>query len=112
VSPAAVVLWTALVAVLVVLALAGRAAAAALHEIKRVSTRVEAYAELPVVVALERAQADAVRIEAALGELPLLLARARAAAAAILRGPIPPGVVTAFLVARRELAAFRRFARR
>ena len=111
-SPAAVVLWTVLVAVLVVLALAGRAAAAALHEIKRVAVRIDEYSELPVVRALARAEADAGRIEAALGELPVLLARARAAAAAILRGPIPPGVVTAFLVARRELAAFRRFARR
>ena len=111
-SPAALVLWTALVALLVVLALAGRAAAAALREIKRVSARVDDYADLPVVRAAERAQADAARIEAALDELPVLLARARMAAATICRGPIPPGVITAFLVVRRELVAFRRFARR
>jgi hypothetical protein len=112
VSPAALVLWIALVALLVVLALAGRAAARALRELKRASARVEDYAELPVVKAAERAQADAVRIETALGEVPSLLARTRVAAGTICRGPIPPGVVTAFLVLRREVAAFRRFARR
>ena len=111
-SPAAFVLWTTLVAVLVVLAFIVRAALAALREVKRIAARVDAYADLPVVAALERAEADAARIDTALGKLAPLLARARSAAAAIRRGPIPPEVVAAFLLLRREFAAFRRFARR
>jgi hypothetical protein len=112
VSPATFVLWTTLVALLVVLALAGRAAASARREVKRIATRVDGYGGLPVVAALERAEADADRIDAAVGALAPLLARARAAVAVILRGPIPPGVVTALVRLRREIAAFRSFARR
>jgi hypothetical protein len=112
VSPAAFVLWATLVALLVVLALAARAGVSALREVGRITERIDGYAELPVLAAMERAEADARRIAAALGELASLLARARAAAAVIRRGPIPPEVVAAFGRLRREFAAFRRFARR
>jgi hypothetical protein len=112
VSPEAFVLWTSLAAVLVVLALAARALVSALRELWRMTERIDGYAELPIVAALHRAEADVRRIDAALSALASLLARARAAAAVIRRGPIPPQIVAAFVRLRREYAAFRRFARR
>ncbi len=111
-SPAALVLWATLVALIVVLALAGLQVASALREIGRIATRVEEYADLPVVAALERAERDVGRIDSALAQLAPLLARARAAAAVICRGPIPPQLAAAFGRLWREFAAFRRAARR
>jgi hypothetical protein len=112
VSPHELVWWATLVALAVVLALAAMQAARALREFKRVTARVEGYADLPVVKALERAERDGQRIVAALAQFDTLVARARLAIAVIGRGPIPPEIRRAVACVRAEIVAFRRFARR
>ncbi len=111
-SPHALVWWAILVALIVVLALTGAQGLRAWRELKRLGARVEALADLPVVSALERADADGRRIEAAVAALPALLERAKAAAAVIRQGPVPVQLVVAIARIRAEIAAFRRFSAR
>jgi hypothetical protein len=112
VSPHALVWWAILVALVVVLVLAGVQVARAVREFSRLGSRMEALAELPVVAALERADADGRRIESAVAELPVLLERAKAALAVIRRGPMPVELVIAIARIRGEIAAFRKFSAR
>lgn len=94
-SAAAIVLWIALVAFVAVLVLAGLQAARAVREVSRIKKRVDAYAELPLVAALQRAEQDAERLQHAIAVIDPLLARAQRAAATIRQGPIPPDVTNA-----------------
>jgi hypothetical protein len=112
VSPYALIWWSTLIALVVVLALATAQALRAWREIKRLGDRVEAFADLPVVAALERADADGRRIESAVAELPALLERAKAAVAVIRQGPLPVELVVAIVRLRTEIAAFRKFSAR
>jgi hypothetical protein len=112
VSPHALVWWAILAGLVVLLGLLGAQALRAVRELKRLASRVEALADLPVVTALERADADGRRIEAAVAELPALLERAKAAAAMIRRGPLPVELFVAIARVRAEIAAFRKFAGR
>jgi hypothetical protein len=106
-------LWWAIAIVLIVLlALAVGQVLRAVRELKRLNARVGELGDLPVVKALERAEDDVRRIEAALPKLEPLVARAQVALATIRRGPIPPEIRTAFARLLAEVAAFRTFARR
>lgn len=111
-SPNAIVWWVILVAVLVVLGLAAAQALRAMRELNRIKARVAAYEELPVFKALAGVEANGRRLEAAVGELAPLIARARIALAVIRRGPLPPELIAGIRSLRAEIAAFRRFARR
>ena len=84
----------------------------AFREVKRLASRVDAFADLPVVKALDRAEADGRRIEAAADQLPVLIARAKIAVATIRRGPLPAELIDAIARVRAEIAAFRKFAAR
>jgi hypothetical protein len=112
VSPYALVWWATAVALIVVLALTAAQGVRAWREVKRLGERVEALADLPVVTALERADADGRRIEAAIAELPALLERSKAAVAVIRQGPLPVELILAIARIRAEIAAFRRFSAR
>jgi hypothetical protein len=112
VSANAIVWWAALVAVVVVLALAGMQVARALRELKRIKTRVAGYAELPVFTALTRAEGDAQRLAGAIENVAPLIERAQAALAVIRRGPVPPELIAAAQRLRAEIAALRTFASR
>jgi predicted TIM-barrel enzyme len=96
----------------VLLGLLGAQALRAVRDLKRLASRVEALADLPVVTALERADAEGRRIEAAVAELPVLLERAKAAVVVIRRGPLPAELFVAIARVRAEIAAFRKFAGR
>ncbi len=111
-SPHALIWWAIAIALVVVLALAGAQIARALRELNRVQSRVEAYADLPVVKALARAEADARRLEAALAQIAPLAERAKVALAVIRRGPLPPELGAGIRRIRDEIAAFRSVARR
>jgi hypothetical protein len=112
VSPYALIWWATLIALAIVLVLAVAQALRAWREIERLGDRVAAYADLPVVAALERAAVDGRRIDAAIAELPALLERGQAAIAVIRKGPLPIELVGAILRVRSEIAAFRKFAGR
>ncbi len=111
-SANAIVWWATLVAVLVVLALAGAQAARALRELNRIKARVAAYGDLPVMKALASAEADVMRIEGAVGGVAPLLERVQAAVAVIRRGPVPPELIAAARRLRAEFVALRTFASR
>jgi hypothetical protein len=111
-SPHALVWWAVLAALLVVLAMTGAQLLRALRELERAGDRAAAFADLPVLRKLQRAEDDVRRIEAAVDAVPGLVARAQAAVAAIRRGPIPPELPAAIRSVRAEIAAFKRFARR
>ena len=111
-SANAIVSWAFVVAVVVVLAMAGAQAMRALRELKRAKARVDAYSELPVLAALERAETDAQRLEGAVEAITPLLARAEAAVAIIRRGPVPPELVTAAKRLVAEVRDLRSFASR
>jgi len=111
-SANAIVSWAFVVAVVVVLALAGAQAMRALREVNRLKTRVAAYAELPLFAALERAETDAQRLGTAVEAVAPLLARAEAAVAIIRRGPVPPELVTAAKRLFAEVRGLRSFASR
>jgi hypothetical protein len=112
VSANAIVWWVTLIALVVVLALAGAQVARALRELNRIKGRIAAYAELPLFKALERAEADSQRLERALASVAPLLERAQAALEVIRRGPVPPELVPAAKGVVAELVALRRFASR
>jgi len=112
VSPDRIVWWATIVALLVVLALAAVQLVRALRELKRVNARLDEYAELPVLKALERTQRRIAALEPAFAQVAPLLRRATAALAIIRKGPIPPEIIDAVLRIRREIAEFQRFARR
>ena len=111
-SANAIVWWATLVAVVVVLGLAGAQAAAALRELKRVKARVAAYAELPVVNQLENVEVNVQRIEDAVSGVAPLVERAEAAIAVIRRGPVPPELIAAAQRLRAEIGALRTVASR
>lgn len=111
-TPHALVWWAILIALVVILVLAGAQAARALREIKRLNARIEGFAELPVAKALPRVEDDMRRIELAVDQVEPLIERARIAVAAIRRGPLPPGLIAGILRVRAEIAAFRAVARR
>lgn len=100
------------VALVIVLALSGAQVARALREMHRLSGRVDAFADMPVLKKLDRAQSDFRRIEAAAAQATPLAERAQAAVTVIRRGPIPPELIDAVRFIRAEIAEFRRFARR
>lgn len=110
-SANAIVWWASLLAVVVVLALAGAQLARALRELNRVKARVAAYGELPIFKALERAETDAQRLTGAMEQIEPLMARAQAALAVIKRGPIPPELITAAKRVATEITALRHVAR-
>lgn len=110
-SANAIVWWASLLAVVVVLALAGAQLARALRELNRVKARVAGYGELPIFKSLERAQSDAERLTGAIEQIEPLMARAQAALAVIKRGPIPPELITAAKRVGTEITALRNVAR-
>ena len=112
VSANAIVWWVTLVALVVVLVLIGMQVARAIRELTRLKDRVSAYAELPLFKALERAEADAGRLERAIGNVAPLLERAETAVATIRRGPVPPELVPAAKRVIAEIIALRHFASR
>jgi hypothetical protein len=107
VSPSAIVWLIIALAWIVVLVLIAGQALRALREAKRLRSRLDTYAELPLVAVLKRAAQDAQRLERTAVLMEPLLARAHAAIAVIRRGPLPPELVAAFFRVRAELAAFR-----
>ena len=107
-----IVWWVTVVALLVILALAGIQLARALREVKRLTTRLDELADLPVLKALERTERRVAALEPRFAELPPLVGRATAALATIRKGPIPPEMIAAILRIRSEIADFRRFAPR
>ena len=107
------IVWSVFaVALVIVLAMLVAQALRAARELKRFNGRLEALGDLPIVRRLARAEDDVRRIEAAVGALGPLAARAELAIAVIKRGPFPPEVVRAVHRVAAELAAFRAFARR
>jgi hypothetical protein len=112
VSANAIVWWATLVALIIVLALAGAQVVRALREFKRVQTRVAGFADLPVMKALANVEADVRRIERAGDGIAPLVDRAHAALAVIRRGPIPPELIAAVQRVRAEIVALRRVAAR
>ncbi|MDB5070136.1 MAG: hypothetical protein JWM87_1247 [Candidatus Eremiobacteraeota bacterium] len=111
-TPHALVWWAILIALAIVLALAGAQAARALREIKRLNARIEGFADLPVAKALPRVEDSIRRIEDAVDEVEPLIERAKVAIAGIRRGPLPPGLVAGIRRVAAEIAAFRQVARR
>jgi hypothetical protein len=111
-TPHALVWWVILIALVVILALAGAQAARALREMKRLNERIEGFADLPVARALPCAEANINRIEEAVAQVEPLVERAKIAIAAIRRGPLPPGLVAGIRRVIAEVAAFREAARR
>jgi hypothetical protein len=91
----------------VVLAVAGVLILSAFRELKRLGARAQAYADLPVMHAAARAEADVARIQAAVEQVEPLLIRLLAALEVIRRGPFPPQFFEAIRRVRAELAAFR-----
>jgi hypothetical protein len=112
VSPDRIVWWVTLVALLVVLALAGVQLGRALRELKRINARLDELADSPLTKALERTERRLAALEPAFAQIAPLIGRATIALAIIRKGPIPPEMVAAVLRIRSEIAAFRRFARR
>lgn len=111
-SANAIVWWATLVAVIVVLALAGAQVARALREFNRAKARVAAYGDLPVMKALENVDTDMQRIDGATGSVGALVERAQTALAVIRRGPIPAELIAAAKRIGAELVALRTFASR
>ena len=108
----AIVWWVILVALVVVLALAGAQAGRALRELNRVKARTAGYGELPVMRALAHVELDVRRIEGAAAEIAPLLERVQVALAIIRRGPIPPELIAAVRGLRASVVALRTFASR
>jgi hypothetical protein len=104
------VAWWAILAIVIIVAVAvlvllGMSA----RQLLRIQRRLNAYATLPIVAAVERAQVNAVRIDTAVAQVAPLIARAETAMTQIGRGPVPPdvaaglGAVTSELHELREL---------
>ena len=103
----AAVWWTSLAGCVVVLVLIVVQLARMVRTLGRIERRISAYADLPVVAAMARAEAAAARLEAAAAQIEPLTLRALAAIEAIKRGPLPREVVVAYVRVRAEIAAFR-----
>ncbi len=103
----ALVWWVVLAALIVVLVLSLLQLRHAFRALKRIGGRVEAFAELPVVAALGRAERDAQRIADDLERAQPLAARVAAALAVIRQGPVSPEVKAAFGGLRRSVVATR-----
>jgi hypothetical protein len=107
ISVSAAAWWTTLGVVIVVAIIAGIFLVRAAREVLRIKRRVAAYGDLPIVGALAQAQADAVRLEAAIAQIEPLIARAEGALATLRRGPIPPDVAGSVAYVSAELREFR-----
>jgi hypothetical protein len=104
------IVWLVVAVVFVaLLVLAGLQAKRAASDLKRAKVRVDALSDLPVVVALAGAEANARRLQLAAAQVAPLVARSQIALAAIRRGPIPPGLVPALARVRAELVTLSRF---
>lgn len=104
------IVWTATgVLLAVALALAVQRLLRAMRELNRMKSRLQGLRELPVVEALRKGEADALRLQGALAQIEPLVVRAQVALATIGRGPLPPEVVAAYVRVRDEIVAFRRF---
>jgi hypothetical protein len=112
VSANAIVWWASLVALIVVLALAGAQAARALRDLKRIKERTAAYADLPVLKALAGAESNGQRLADIAESVAPLIERAQAALLMIRRGPVPPELISAARNVAAEFAALRSFASR
>jgi hypothetical protein len=112
VSPNAAIWWTVLAAAVVVFVCIVVQVVRTLLALRHIADRVSAYAELPVVAAMNRAETNAARIDAAVAQIDPLLVRARTAVEVIKRGPLPREVVVAYGRVRAEIAAFRAVAPR
>jgi hypothetical protein len=112
VSTNAIVWWATLVALIVVLGLAGVQAARALRELNRLKERAASYEDLPVLKALANAEARIQRLQDVADEAAPLVERAQAALAVIRRGPVPPDLIAAAERLRAEIVALRTFASR
>jgi hypothetical protein len=112
VSDEALFWWAFAIALVAVFVLIGMQVARAVREVVRLGARLEAFEDLPVLRALERADADGNRIDAAVSALPGLIERAKVAVATIRQGPFPPEFIATILRVRAEVAAFRRFSAR
>jgi hypothetical protein len=108
-SPRAIVWLLVAVGFVVLLVLAALQAKRAADDLKRAKARVDAFKDLPVVVALAGAEADAARIQTAVGQVEPLIARSQIAIAAIRRGPVPPEFLPALARVRTQLVALSRF---
>ena len=108
--PVAAVWVTTIAVVAAALAAAALQARRAVGEVRRIQTRVDAYASLPIVTSLAQAAGDAERLNAAIERIDPLVARARKAAAVIREGPIPPDVVAAVVRIGVEVQNLREFA--
>lgn len=99
--------WTILAIVIIVavavLVLLGMSA----RQLLRIKRRLDAYATLPVVAAVARAQVNAARIDNALAQVAPLVARAETALTRIGRGPVPPDVAAGLGVVSTELNELR-----
>jgi hypothetical protein len=111
-SAHSIIWWVTLVALAVIVVMTALQVMRALREVKRIAARVDAYADLPVLKALDKAERDARRLEADLEQVALLVERVKKAVAVIRRGPIPPEITEPIARVRAEIAAFRTFARR
>jgi hypothetical protein len=112
VSAHALVWWAILAGAVVVAGLIIAQLLRTYREVTRLGSRVDAYGDLPVVRALERAEADGRRIESAVDQLPALIERGTIAVATIRRGPFPIELAQAIGRVRAEIAEFRKFAAR
>lgn len=91
----ALVVWLTVAALAVLLVLIVLQLLRVLREVKRLLGRLEAFAELPLLAALDKAERDVRRLEAALAAIEPLLARVLVALAIIRKGPFPPELITA-----------------
>lgn len=108
-DPHALLLWLTIAVGAAALAAGATQLLRALAAFKRLTARVDAYGELPVVRAAKVAKRDVARLEAAAAAVVPLIARAQAALLTIRRGPLPEQLTIAIVRVRAELAAFRAF---
>ncbi|GAC1412884.1 MAG: hypothetical protein NVSMB64_23090 [Candidatus Velthaea sp.] len=84
-----------------------------IREVRRIMRRMKAYGDLPVIHAGEAAAREAVRLAAALDQLPALERRASAAIAALRATPlVPPVFRETMRRVQAEIAAFQVAVRR
>lgn len=96
-SATTAVWWATLVALVVVLGLAAWRARQAIAEVRTIERRLGAFAQLPVVAALAKAERDVKRLQALGDAFPLMAARAQHALATIRQGPVTPELRAAAL---------------
>ena len=103
----AVIWWTIVAAWLLVFVMIGLQLVRIARQLLRATRRVGDIADLPVMAAVDRGQANIARLEGVAAQIDPLVVRARSAVEVIKRGPFPPEIVDAYLRLRAELAAFR-----